>query len=150
MDALCGVNFIVYFLDGTRFRVKTEPGMVIKPDQVLTVEDKGMPFHKNPFRFGNLFIMFKIKFPEKILPNQKAAMTKAVETLQYVEGLDKKDDSNQNKDVAEAETVFLKQYDKLQRNTNPFGGLEEPTDEQIDQLLNQHKTSKPSSQCANQ
>jgi DnaJ family protein A protein 2 len=32
MDALCGVNFLVDFLDGKQFRVKTEPGMVIKPD----------------------------------------------------------------------------------------------------------------------
>ena len=91
MDALCGVNFIVNFLDGSKFRVKTEPGMVIKPDQVLTVEEKGMPFHKNSFKYGNLFIMFKIKFPEKIMPNQKPAMTKAVETLNSLDGEDKKE-----------------------------------------------------------
>ena len=111
MDALCGVNFIVNFLDGSKFRVKTEPGMVIKPDQVLTVEEKGMPFHKNPFRFGNLFIMFKIKFPEKIQAGQRAAMTKAVETLNYVDGSDKKAEEYSSAEV-ESEVVFLKQYDK--------------------------------------
>lgn len=107
MDALCGVNFIVNFLDGSKFRVKTEPGMVIKPDQVLTVEEKGMPFHKNPFRFGNLFIMFKIKFPEKIQASQRAAMNKAVETLNYVDGSDKKEEEYSNAEV-ESEVVFLK------------------------------------------
>lgn len=66
MEALCGVDFLIDFLDGKQFRVKTEAGMIIKPDQVLTVEEKGMPFHKNPFRFGNLFIMFKVQFPQKI------------------------------------------------------------------------------------
>lgn len=81
--------------------------MVIKPDQVLTVEEKGMPYHKNSFKFGNLFIMFKIKFPEKIGSNQKAAMTKAVETLNYVEGYDKKEVDEENAGV-QSETVFLK------------------------------------------
>ena len=81
MEALCGVNFVVDFLDGKKFKVTTEPGMVIKPDSLLTVEEKGMPFHKNPFRFGNLFIMFKIKFPEKIRSNQKPALAEATSVL---------------------------------------------------------------------
>ena len=63
MDALTGVDFLIDFLDGKSFRVKTEAGMVIKPDHVLCVEEKGMPFHKNPFKFGNLFVMFSVKFP---------------------------------------------------------------------------------------
>lgn len=32
----------------------------------MTVEGLGMPFHKTPYKFGNLFITFKIKFPEKM------------------------------------------------------------------------------------
>lgn len=29
-----------------------------------------MPFHKTPYKYGNLFINFKIKFPEKLNENQ--------------------------------------------------------------------------------
>jgi DnaJ-class molecular chaperone len=74
MDALCGVDFLIDFLDGKTFRVKTNEGFVIKPDQILCVEEKGLPFHKSPFKFGNLFIMFKIKFPKKITATQKPAL----------------------------------------------------------------------------
>lgn len=66
LEALTGVDFVVDFLDGTKFRVYNKPGSVIKPDSLMTVEDKGLPFHKNPYKFGNLFILFKVIFPETI------------------------------------------------------------------------------------
>lgn len=66
IESICGVNFVVDFLDGSKFNVVSQNDQIIQPGQVLTIEDKGMPFHKNPFKFGNLFIMFKIKFPERI------------------------------------------------------------------------------------
>jgi len=82
-----------------------------------------MPFHKNPFRFGNLFIMFKIKFPKKIGSEQKSAMKKAVETLNYIEDDDDKIEADELAgNQKTVETVILKPYDKTQRNTNPFGG----------------------------
>ena len=70
LEAMCGVDFKVDFLDGTQFRVKTDSGIVIKPNQILTIKEKGMPFHKNSFKFGNLFIMFKIQFPEEVTSEQ--------------------------------------------------------------------------------
>jgi len=36
----------------------------------MTIEDKGLPFHKNPYKFGNLFVLFKVKFPETMGSNQ--------------------------------------------------------------------------------
>jgi DnaJ-class molecular chaperone len=36
----------------------------------MCVEGLGMPFHKTPYKYGNLFINFKIKFPEKLNDNQ--------------------------------------------------------------------------------
>ena len=36
----------------------------------MTIEDKGLPFHKNSYKFGNLFVLFKVKFPESLGPNQ--------------------------------------------------------------------------------
>jgi len=66
VEALTGVNFIVKHLDGTSIRIKNEPGEVIKPDDLKTVPDKGLPFHKQPFKFGNLFVMFKVTFPDSV------------------------------------------------------------------------------------
>lgn len=69
LEALSGVDFVVEFLDGTKFRAQSEPGQVIKPDSLMTIEDKGLPFHKNPYKFGNLFVLFKVVFPDKLGEN---------------------------------------------------------------------------------
>ena len=66
MEAMCGIDFVINFLDGTDFRVKSEEGQVIQPEQILTIEEKGMPFHKKSWQFGNLFIMFIVNFPDTI------------------------------------------------------------------------------------
>ena len=66
LEALTGCDFVVNFLDETSFRVKSTPGEVIKPDSLMTVFEKGLPFHKNPYKFGNLFILFRVKFPETL------------------------------------------------------------------------------------
>lgn len=71
LDALTGVNFTLMHLDGRIVRIKSEEGKCIKPNQVMTCENLGMPFHKTPYRFGNLFITFKIKFPDQVSQQQR-------------------------------------------------------------------------------
>ena len=46
LESLSGVDFVVDFLDGSKFRVQTERGEVIKPDSLMTIPEKGLPFHK--------------------------------------------------------------------------------------------------------
>ena len=70
LEALTGCNFVIDFLDGSKFRVQSQAGQTIKPDQLMTVEEKGLPFHKNPYKFGNLFILFSVKFPDSLNANQ--------------------------------------------------------------------------------
>ena len=70
MEALTGVDFVVDFLDGSKFRVQSEPGSVIKPDSLMTIPEKGLPFHKNPYKFGNFFVLFTVKFPESLGASQ--------------------------------------------------------------------------------
>jgi DnaJ-class molecular chaperone len=36
----------------------------------MTCEGLGMPFHKTPYKFGNLFINFKVKFPDSMETEQ--------------------------------------------------------------------------------
>ena len=43
-----------------------KPGEVIKPDDIKTVEGKGLPFHKQSFKFGNLYVVFKVQFPTSV------------------------------------------------------------------------------------
>lgn len=63
VEALTGVDFTITHLDGEKIRVRNTPGEVIKPEDLKTLEGKGLPFHKKPFEFGNLFIIFKVTFP---------------------------------------------------------------------------------------
>jgi len=65
-EALTGVDFTIPFLDGRKIRIKNKPGEVIKPDDTKTVEGFGMPYHKQTYKSGNLFIRFRLKFPDKI------------------------------------------------------------------------------------
>ena len=69
-EALTGVDFNIKHLDGRTIRIKNEPGTVIKPNSMMTCVGLGMPFHKESFHFGNLFVNFKIKFPETVTPEQ--------------------------------------------------------------------------------
>ena len=78
LESLCGCDFTIDFLDGTKLRIKSKAGDVIKPDTLMTVEDKGLPFHKNPYKFGNLFILFKVKFPETMDESQKSSVNKVL------------------------------------------------------------------------
>jgi DnaJ homolog subfamily A member 2 len=64
LEALTGVDFTIMHLDGRMVRIQNEAGQVIKPNSVMTCEGLGMPFHKTPYKFGNLMISFKVKFPE--------------------------------------------------------------------------------------
>ena len=66
LEALTGVDFVMTHLDGTKIRIKNDPGEVIKPDDLKTVIGKGLPFHKKAYEFGNLYIIFKVTFPDKL------------------------------------------------------------------------------------
>lgn len=70
LEALTGVNFTIMHLDGRIIRITNPSGSVIKPNDTMTCEDLGMPFHKTPYKFGNLFITFTVEFPDEINQGQ--------------------------------------------------------------------------------
>jgi len=78
LEALTGVDFVTSHLDGSKLRIKSTPGDVIKPDSIMTVEDKGLPFHKQSYKSGNLFVMFKVKFPVSLNQSQLDSANKAL------------------------------------------------------------------------
>lgn len=120
VEALTGVNFVFKHLDGTPIRVKNEPGEVIKPDDLKTLPEKGLPFYKQPFKFGNLFITFKVVFPDSMPVAHLPALKKALPAPQK---------GNDDDDMA-AETVLLQPFDEAQRNTKAAGGTRDESDEE--------------------
>lgn len=66
LDALTGVDFVITHLDGRKIRIKNNVGEIIKHDDIKVVENMGMPFHKKVYNYGNLFIHFKVKFPDTL------------------------------------------------------------------------------------
>jgi len=79
IEALTGIDFVLTHLDGKKIRIKNNPGEVIKPDDIKTVEGFGMPYNKQTYKFGNLFIKFTIKFPESLASEQMGKITQALE-----------------------------------------------------------------------
>ena len=63
MDALCGNPFTLTHLDGRV--IKVLPNGMIKPGDLKSIEQEGMPTWKRPFEKGTLVIQFKIIFPEE-------------------------------------------------------------------------------------
>jgi DnaJ-class molecular chaperone len=82
-EALTGYRFVLPHLDGEKI-IESAVGDIIKPGDIRTVEELGMPIMRTPYKFGNLFISFEVEFPrpkslnkvavkdlEKILPGEK-------------------------------------------------------------------------------
>ncbi len=64
VTALAGGNFFVEHLDDRWLSVEILPGEVIAQGSVKMVRGQGMPSHRH-HDFGNLYIQFEVKFPEK-------------------------------------------------------------------------------------
>lgn len=63
-EALTGFRFAITHLDGRVLVVESEPEDIVKPGDIRIIEGEGFPKHKNPFLKGNLYIKFKVIFPE--------------------------------------------------------------------------------------
>lgn len=113
VEALTGVDFMLTHLDGTKIRIRNEPGEVIKPDDLKTVPDKGLPFHNKSFKFGNLFVKFSVVFPDSVSSVSIAPLKAALPG------------PTGNPDVEmDAETVQLMPFSETQRNTKAAGGTQ--------------------------
>lgn len=79
----------------------------------MTIEEKGLPFHKNSYKYGNLFVLFTVKFPTSLETSQ----IEQVKTLLSAQR--KKQD---NEDMDADETVILKEFQEEHKNTHAQGG----------------------------
>lgn len=79
----------------------------------MTIEEKGLPFHKNPYNFGNLFVLFHVEFPDSLDTSQLSSISSTLSGM-------KRTTADANMDVAE--TVTLMEYSADQKNTKATGG----------------------------
>lgn len=110
---------MITHLDGTKLRIKNEPGEVIKPDDLKTVPEKGLPFHKQPYKFGNLFVMFKVTFPDSVPVDKLSNLKLALPAPEQRPDAD-----------MDGETCMLQKFTESQRNTKATGGTQDDSDEE--------------------
>jgi DnaJ family protein A protein 2 len=122
VEALTGVDFVLTHLDGRKIRIKNDPGQVIKPEDIKTVEGFGMPFHKTSYKFGNLFVLFKIKFPNNLNEAQVSGIAKALASTK----------KSQDADMETSETINLQDFTEGHKNTHHEGGTSGQGDDDED------------------
>ena len=62
-EALAGYSFVIRHLDDTEHLFVSRPGDMIKPGDIRTVEDLGLPVFRDPIKHGSLFLRFEVEFP---------------------------------------------------------------------------------------
>ncbi|XP_005928809.1 dnaJ homolog subfamily A member 1 [Haplochromis burtoni] len=65
VEALCGFRNTFQTLDNRTLVISSQPGGVIKHNDVKCVMNEGMPLYKEPYERGQLIIQFQVEFPEK-------------------------------------------------------------------------------------
>jgi DnaJ family protein A protein 2 len=78
IEALGGFEMSIQHLDKRNILIKTKPGEIIKPAELKTVKECGMPIFNSPYRFGHLYIQTNIIFPEKVSEEQTASLRKVI------------------------------------------------------------------------
>lgn len=70
-EALTGYKLLIGHLDGPKV-IEGPAGDIIKPGDIRTIEELGMPLMRTPYKFGNLFIYFEVEFPapQSLAPQQ--------------------------------------------------------------------------------
>jgi DnaJ family protein A protein 2 len=79
VDALCGFEQIITHLDGRVLLLKSQPGEVIKPEEIKEIRSEGMPIHKTPYQKGNLYVKFEVTFPDTINPKHLSVIRKSLD-----------------------------------------------------------------------
>lgn len=103
-------------LDGRKILISSKDGETISHGKVKTVKELGMPFYEQPHKFGNLYLLFSVQFPEKLDQTEKETIIKVLESQKS---------SLENSIEEVNEKYYVQDYVKGQENTNVKGGLKE-------------------------
>lgn len=126
LEALTGVDFTLTHLDGRAVRIQNKAGEIVTPDQLMTCEGLGLPYHKTPYKHGNLFIKFNIKFPESMTQTQIDAANGIMKQQQK--------SASELKELENAdEKVTLVKFQDHHKNTHAQGGTHAHGSDEEDQ-----------------
>jgi len=101
-QALCGFTDTLTHLDNRVLTYTVPAGQVIKDQSLMKIEGEGMPIRGDPYSKGNLFLIFKIDFPERL---------ELAQVNQIAEALGK---PTHDELTGEEEEVSLQEVDKEQ------------------------------------
>ncbi|CAE8620573.1 unnamed protein product [Polarella glacialis] len=74
-EALCGFQITTKFLDGEDLVIRSSPGQVVKPGDMMVIQGKGMPRRNSPKR-GDLFLQLQVDFPSDMPEQSRAPLAK--------------------------------------------------------------------------
>ncbi|XP_030380534.1 dnaJ homolog subfamily A member 2 [Scaptodrosophila lebanonensis] len=63
-EALCGYVHCFKHLDGRNICMRTQPGEVLHHNHIKILRSEGMPVYNKPAEKGDLYVKFKVTFPE--------------------------------------------------------------------------------------
>jgi len=63
VEALTGFEFSFEHLDKRHIVVKSAPEQIVKPGDVMSIPDMGMPIYGRPYSWGRMLVQFDIVFP---------------------------------------------------------------------------------------
>ena len=105
-EALAGTRFEFLHLDGRPVLVSTPPKKIIGHGETMCVEELGMPFFGRTYKYGNLFVIFSVTFPQTLTKAQ-------IKTIKAV--LHSKEDENRW-DPAVKQEFKLKQFQGTEKD----------------------------------
>uniref|UniRef100_A0A3B3DZM4 DnaJ heat shock protein family (Hsp40) member A4 n=1 Tax=Oryzias melastigma TaxID=30732 RepID=A0A3B3DZM4_ORYME len=65
VEALCGFKKTIQTLDNRTLIISTQPGEVIKHDDIKSIQNEGLPLYRDPYEKGQLIVQFQVEFPDK-------------------------------------------------------------------------------------
>lgn len=66
LEALAGGTFTFEHLCGKKHNINLKKGKVVKPGDVLVVENLGMPVFRSPGIYGKLYLVISVRFPKTV------------------------------------------------------------------------------------
>lgn len=80
-EALCGGKFTIDFLCGQKVTLVLEPGKIVKPNDVVFVENIGLPDFKSPAARGKLYFVISVKLPSNVNEDKLEPLLKVVNLI---------------------------------------------------------------------
>lgn len=65
-EALAGGKFTMHHLGDKKVNLSLEAGRIVRPNDILVVDGLGLPTFGSPKKFGKLYMIISVKFPEHI------------------------------------------------------------------------------------